>query len=90
MITENTKEALNFWLSNSPESYHPCDMDRFYSVIKTSLERGDLDSLVAVDIYSAVNVVNPDWDDEHAREFAAEWEKNISLCKGLIDFLNLK
>lgn len=84
MLSEKTKEALDLWLCMYPESDHPCDMERFYSLIKISSEQGDLESLVEVDLADAIKQAKPEWDDEYAREFAEEWEGRISLCKGLV------
>lgn len=88
MLSKKTKAALDLWLSMYPESDHPCDMERFYSLIKVSSEQSDLDYLVAMDLVDAVKSAQPEWDDEFAREFAEDWGKNISLCRGLMEYLN--
>ncbi len=28
------KQSLRDWINNYPESFHPCDMNRFYSFVK--------------------------------------------------------
>ncbi|MBA4320650.1 MAG: hypothetical protein C0412_19835 [Flavobacterium sp.] len=34
------EKAFVLWISQYPESYHPCDMDRFYKLAKTVCRYG--------------------------------------------------
>ena len=87
MIKESTRHALDIWLSNYPESYHPLDMDRFYSLIKKAYENCDLGELVSLELVPIVKEVKPTWSDGFVRQFCDEWERKISLCKGLMEFI---
>ena len=86
MLSKETSEALNLWLSLYPESYHPCDMERFYSLVWTSFDKGDMDELIAVDLMAELRKVKPEWEDDFAYEFCEKWESILSIVNGLIEY----
>ena len=86
MLSKETSEALELWLSQYPESYHPYDMERFYDLVWTSFDKGDMDELIAIDLMEELRKVKPEWEDDFASDFCTKWESILSIVKGLIEY----
>lgn len=89
-MKQKTEEALMHWLSQYPESYHPCDMERFHEVFNVALENKDLDSLWGIELAQYVRQAKPSACDEYVEEFCEEWEDRISTCVQLLQYLESK
>lgn len=87
-MKEKTRTALANWLSNHPESYHPCDMDRFFFLIQTASKSSDLRSLVALDLAAELKKYKPGWEDVYVQAFCEKWKNYIQVCCGLMEFIN--
>lgn len=89
-MTQETIEAINFWMSEYPESYHPCDMARFYDIFAVAYKNGDLNSLLSFDLDECVRRHKPSYDDERVYEFVKEWIEKMEICKDLLLYMTGK
>ena len=83
-MRNSISKQITFWLSVYPESYHPCDMERFYSIFDECKTKDDVYDLLAIDLRSLVKSNKEDWDEEYIDNFCEIWMHNISLCANLI------
>lgn len=76
----NFEKLLDFWLTNHPESSHPCDMDRFYSMFEACETADDVYCILSIDLKARVQYCQPTWVQYFVNEFCKEWEKRIETC----------
>ena len=87
-MNSSTLNALRQWLALSPESYHPCDMERFYNIFKVAISNGDLQELKSLDIELYVRAAKPNVGEDFVNEFCSQWHARISTCVGLLQYLD--
>lgn len=86
-MNQKTIEALNKWLGQYPESYHPYDMARFYEIFVVAAENNNLQELKSVELETYLRKNKKSWTNEAIRDFISEWELKIELCAGLVQHI---
>ncbi len=67
---EQTNQLFYVWLRNSPESYHPYDMERFYDFIYNLLEsREELSEEILTNSVKAEKSWTPEFVTEFVNSF---------------------
>lgn len=86
-MSPETIKAIKSWLNFSPESCHPCDMERFYNIFKVARDNGDLCELSYFDLEPYFYELKPKASDEFVQCFCSKWHARISLCANLLIYV---
>lgn len=84
-MKQDTKEKMDFWLSQNPESTHSLDEKREFSfVLELYLNR---DNVQIEDLYESFRHSHPDYDEQYSRELCEKWDIEISKLKRFAEYL---
>lgn len=84
-MKKETKEKMDFWLSQYPGSTHPLDEKRLFNFVK-ELCLNDEDVRYE-DLFESFRRNHPDYDEKYSEKFCEKWDLKISLLKRFGTFL---
>lgn len=84
-MNQKTKEKMDFWLSQHPESTHPLDEKRKFSfVLELYLNH---DNVQFEDLYESFRRSHPTYDEKSSRELCEKWDVEIANLKRFAEYL---
>lgn len=84
-MDKETKEKMDFWLSQHPESTHPLDEKRkFRFVLELYLNH---DNIQIEDLYESFRHSHPTYDEQYSRELCQKWDVEIANLKRFAEYL---
>uniref|UniRef100_UPI004027F6AC hypothetical protein n=1 Tax=Segatella hominis TaxID=2518605 RepID=UPI004027F6AC len=84
-MNQKTKEKMDFWLCQHPESTHPLDENRKFSfVLELYLNH---DNVQFEDLYESFRCSHPTYDEKSSRELCEKWDVEIANLKRFAEYL---
>lgn len=84
-MKQDTKEKMDFWLSQNPESTHPLDERRKFSFV-LELYQND-DNAQFEDLYESFRHSHPTYDEQYSRKLCEKWDIEIAKLKRFAEYL---
>lgn len=85
-MKSKTKEKMDLWLGQHPESTHSLDEKRLFEFVKELCRNND--EAQFEDFYESFRRNHPTYDEEYSRELCEKWDLKVSLLKRFGDFLS--
>lgn len=78
-MNKQNKEKLDFWMSEFPESFHPCDENRMFDLANSLFESEEGTCLD--ELFASFTHYHPSYNKEEAMRLCDKWEDQIFLLK---------
>lgn len=85
-MKQETKEKMDCWLSQHPESTHPLDERRKFEFVK-ALCLNKKDEVAYDDLYQSFRAVHSDYDEKYSQELCEKFDIEISMLERFGNFL---
>lgn len=84
-MDKETKEKMDFWLSQHPESTHPLDEMRKFRFVLEFYQNHD--NVQFEDLYESFRHSHPTYDEQYSRELCQKWDVEIANLKRFAEYL---